>query len=344
MIFADYCGKHCARYYGWLRASKEYKEQFPSKALKYFTLCAKEAIDIFMLEKEGVLSRDENGNLPNVIICESKREDAIEIFDVVKPPMKGAIIVGKLEELIMHEDDDEIKQLLKEGESAKPSKEQRAKLYIHEKAYQLKSQFPFEIINFDAYGNFLNPNNPGNKLLYLSFKKIFELQKPTKSFLLFVTTPITHIHINFQTSFRKNFESNVSTHTKIKEALLSSIGKIDYKDIDYNKKIALNFAKSIVMPAARKEGWESEHKGIYIYENRDSRKMLNSVVQFSRRNITLSESVYIEDVVRVIEKMPEYYSYKDALNNAVVKGHLKEVQKYREKIQDEFRNKPREEP
>jgi len=39
-----------------------------------------------------------------------------------------------------------------------------------------------------------------------------------------------------------------------------------YDEIDENKRMALGFAKSIVMASARSKGWNGEHKGIHIYQ------------------------------------------------------------------------------
>ncbi len=338
--YDTYISKHCARYYGWLPASKEHRQRSKTKPLKYFTLCATEAIDVFMLEKEGVLPRDSNGNLPNVIICESELGDAAEIRVLVRPPVGEAILVGRLEELITYQDDAQDKKLLAKLETIQPSKEQRERLDRREKSLRLKGEFPFDIINFDTCGNLLNPDDDTNKLLYESFEMIFDLQKPTHSFLLLVTTPITHIHANLQTRFKRDFESNVSGYPQIQEALQSAIGTVSYDKIAYNKRIALGFAKSVVTPAARKHGWCGEHKGIYIYENIKQRRILSSVIRFSKSSGASDESVYVEDIIRVIHQMPQYYSYKNSLKNREVKEHLREVKEYREKIRDQYRQKP----
>ncbi len=63
----NYICKHCARYYGWLPASKEFAARIRKKHVKYFTLSDTQAIDIFMFEMEGVLVRDGNNMLPEVV-------------------------------------------------------------------------------------------------------------------------------------------------------------------------------------------------------------------------------------------------------------------------------------
>lgn len=332
-----YYGKHCARYYGWLPASKTFKKQIENKPLKYFTLCAPQAIDVFMLEKEGVLSRDKNKKLPNVIICEENEDARTEILKLVRPPVKEAVIMDKLEELILYEDDDEVRQLLGKGESARPNKKQREKLDRRERAQHLKDQFPFDIFNFDPCGSLLDSDLEVNRL-YHAFKRIFELQKSIDMFLLFITTNITNIHSNVQSRFRKIFKLNVSKYPKIREILLSSVGTTTYGSINENRRKAVGFAKAIVMSAARSKGWNCKHQGIYIYEYQSGgTRMLSSVMKLSKPHVAPDESIYVEDIIRVIKQMPEYYSYKDSLENQEVKKHLKKIIEYREKTRNEFR-------
>ena len=334
MNYDEYYAKHCARYYGWLAASKEYHKQIKRKSLKYFTLCAEEAIDVFMLELEGVLLRDQNKKLPNVVICEKEPRDAAEILKLVRPPLKEAILIGELEKILTFQDTDETRGLSADEDV----RDYRIRKLLKIKALseRMKEYFPFHIINFDPYGNLLNPAPKENEL-YQSFNKIFELQESINTFLLFVTTPITHIHSDFQSKFKTDFELNASKYPQIHTALLWSVSTIDYDDIDDDKKTALSFAKSIVLSAARSKGWNGEHKGIYIYQNRRLRKMLSSVIQFSKARLTASdESAYVEDIVRVIEQMPKYYSYKDSLEAHEVKEHLEKIIEYREITRNEY--------
>ncbi len=336
--YDKYYAKHCARYYGWLPATKAYQKQIKKKPLKYFTLCGEEAIDVFMLELESALSRDKTKRLPNVFICECNEDVARRILALVRPPLQEAMIIGPLEQILTFQDNEHT--LGRSPDEDEPDRRIRRMLHVKGQFQRLKSYFPFDIINFDAYGNLLNPDDEANKLLYQSFEKIFELQESINAFLLFLTTPITHIHSDFQFRFRGDFEFNVSTYPKIRSALLSSVSTIAYDEIDENKRTALGFAKSIVLSAARSKGWNGEHKGIYIYQNRDLRKMLSSVVQFSKARTAPDESAYVEDIVRIIEQMPLYYSYEASLENQEVQKHLRKIIEYREKTRNEYRGEP----
>lgn len=333
MIHSDidydiYYGKHCARYYGWLPASKEYKNQI-RRAPKYFTLCGPQVIDVFMLEYEKVLARDENKNLSNVIICEDQEDAWTEIFKKVRPPIKEAMILGKLQDILTFEDDEDTRGISPDADVR--SFKIRKKLIIKGKFEQLKKHFPFDIINFDPCESLLDQDLKSNKL-YQAFKRIFELQKSIDTFLLLITTNITDIHSDVQSRFRSSFKFNVSKYPKIRDALLSSVGTIIYDKIDENKIKALSFAKSIVMKVARGKCWDCEHCGIHIYEyKREGTRMLSSIVKISKQHATKDESPYLEDIIRVIENMPEYYSYEDSLNNLEVRNHLDKIVEYRDR-------------
>lgn len=333
--YDTYYAKHFARYYGWLPASKSYQKQINKKSLKYFTLCAKEAIDVFMLELEKVLLRDQNKKLPDVIICEKEPRDATEIFKLVRPPLKEAILVGELEKILTFQDTKETTGLSPD-EDVRDYRTRRL-LRIKGLSERIKEHFPFDIINFDPYGNLLKPDPEKNEL-YQSLKKIFELQERTTTFLLFITTPIFDIHPDSESRLKSNLESNVLTHPDIRNALLSSVDTLDYDKIEEKKRIAVGFAKSVVISAGK--GWSHKHHGIFVYESPSRNKMLSSVVEFSKARTAPDESVYVEDIVNVIKQMPEYYSYQESLKDKKVKNHLERIIKYREKIRGEYKEEP----
>ena len=67
--------KHYVRRNGWLPACKEQshtiRNRSPKIPLRYFTFCAAQAIDVFMLEHEGILKRStQTGRLEGIYFCE----------------------------------------------------------------------------------------------------------------------------------------------------------------------------------------------------------------------------------------------------------------------------------
>ncbi len=331
--YDTYYAKHCVRYYGWLPAVEKYNAELKRRSLKYFTLCARQAIDVFMLEMHKLLLRDESGNLPNVVICEEDKNAAMEILNLVRPPLKEAIFQAAFQDILLFQDDKDTKGRSR-GQYVK-SYGIRKKLRIKEFSKRLKMFFPFDIINFDPYGNLLNPDLDSNKL-YQALKNIFELQEQIDNFLLFVTTPIFDIHSDTESRLRRTFECNVSSYATIRATLESSLDTSEYDNIDVTKRIVIGFAKSVVISAAKSEGWNHKHHGIFVYENLRRKKMLSLVVQFAKAHGSPDKSLYIQDIIRIIKQMPQCYSRKESCTNQEVKAHLQRVIEFREKSRKEY--------
>jgi hypothetical protein len=327
--------KHAVRYYEWLPASLLFKKNMKKKKIKYFTLCAKQAIDVFMFELAEILSRDRYDNLPNVYICEKDPKDANEIYKVVRPPLKDALIVGELEKILLFKDTKDTKNR-KINDPDVRSFKIRKLLIIKERSERLKSYFPFDIINFDPYGNLLNPIQEVNKL-YQSFKKIFKLQKDIASFLLFVTTTISHIDPECEIQLKQRYEQNISSHDQIRNIIKSYLGTLSYDDADKNKKLAIAFSKLIISSAAREEGWIHKHYGIIIYKRKETgEKMISSVIQFTRSKQNISETDYINDIANIIQSMPRFSTTEMAEKDSKVKNDLKRIVDYRKSIRSKY--------
>lgn len=330
--YDTYYPKHCARYYGWLPAIKKYKIESKRKSLKYFTLCARQAIDVFMLEMNKLLLRDESKKLPNVVICEKDKDVVPEILNLVRPPLKEAVIPAALEDILLFQDDERTRGVSSNAYVRDP--EIRERLRIKGLAERLKMFFPFDIINFDPYGNFLKPSLSRNKL-YQSLGKMFELQEQVSAFLLLLTTPIFDIDPDSASQLRIDFEANVRKHEKIHNILQSSFRTIAYDEVDDKKRIAIAFAKSIVLATAKSTGWNCEHQGMYVYQNEHGHRFLSSVTKVYKMEESLDESAYVDDIIRIIKSMPEYYSYKDVVKNQEVIEHLEKIKRYREEVRKE---------
>ena len=68
--------KHYVRKRGWLRAAKQQKhvigKRLKKVPLRYFTFCAVDAIDVFMLERAGILKRSEKQDVWKVFTFVNK--------------------------------------------------------------------------------------------------------------------------------------------------------------------------------------------------------------------------------------------------------------------------------
>jgi hypothetical protein len=328
----NYYPKHSVRYYGWLPASTRLRDQLGRERLRYFTLCAREALDVFMLELEGVLCRDENGRLPDVVVCERDADAAAEILALVRPPLKEAILVGSLEEILTFEDTDDTR-----GRSAYENVrdwELRRRLRLKDLSERATQYFPFDIINFDPYGNLLRPPAACNRL-YRAFCAVLELQRKTDRFLLFVTTPISDVHPDTTRSFKADLGRNVSSHGDVKRALLATLGTTDYEQIRPEARLAIGFAKSMVAAAAVAKRWRHHHHGIYVYESPSGSKILNSVVELWQAQEDPVD-IDVSDIVNVIQNMPQCYSWAASERDDRVRRHLEEVKQYREAVRSEY--------
>ncbi len=333
MGYDDYYGKHSARFYGWLPASLEHKARLKGRPIKYFTLCAEEAIDIFMLEKEGILKRDANKELPNVFICEKENSVASKIVNLVRPPIKEAIFVGALDVILTFKEDKHTAG--KDLDADDKNYQIRQKLYNRRLFHRLKNSFPFDIINFDPCGNLLDNNKDSNKRLMESLKKVFELQNPLDSFLMFVTIPLSDIHKDYIKTFKAGITKNVKDHPKIGEALSGKYGSSKYEDIEELHRIAIGFSKSVMTPIAKKSNWQCNHQGIYVYQNRDKRHMLSSVILLTKSQ-KFDLDIYVKDVLQIITEMPSYYPYSNPFGDQVIINNMKEVVEYRTAVKESF--------
>lgn len=321
----NYICKHCARYYGWLPASKEFTAHIRKKHVKYFTLSDIQAIDIFMFEMEGVLVRDGNKMLPEVVICEEESGKIPIILDVVRPPLREAVIYGSLQDLLTYEEADDNSL----SEAWARSYEGRKRRKVKEGHDKLVSFFPFDIVNFDPNDNLLNPSLESNKL-YQALERIFELQKDTDTFLLMVTTPIYDVATGTEDKFKSDFQRNTEKYSEFSSSLKSSFGVINYNGVKEHKKIAICFVKSIIYPVALKNGWSCSHKGIYVYENPKGNKYLDAVIECVKTSDEKAKNSYIADLVRVTENMPEYYPKSVSSKDKIIISHLESIKAFRE--------------
>jgi len=332
MIYDNYVGKHFARMKGLSTASKKYVKATGKDRVKYFTLCAVEAIDVFMLEKDKVLKRDPDGKLTGVIVCESKAEDADRIFRAIKPPLFESIIVGPLQDIVLFEDDEQTSKLKYDDDVA--DRIIRNKLRLKEQKRRLIREFPFDIINFDTYGNILGCEEDDLRLMNC-FIKILELQKNADSFILSITLPIDKICDKYSDIFKKCINLNIKDHKEIKSVIEEKWKTLDYNKIDENNKIALAFSKAILIKAANNLNWHSNHESLVVYESEAGTRMLASVVNLVRSETPLLES-YKQDIVNIVRSMPQFISYQSSLRMKTVIDNLQKIIKYRDKIQKEL--------
>ena len=324
-MYDKYYGKHWVRKDGWLPSGKAFAVKYKKKHLKYLTLCAENAIDIFLFEKEGLLHRNKNKELEDVFICEKDGSIAQKIYALVRPPLKEAIFVGKLENILNFVEDHHTRDIDPDDDTISLRNLQiRQKFKNKKDHYRLLQEFPFDLINFDIVENMLRDLDTP---LLRSLQKVFDYQQNT-NFLLFVTIPTENINENFYSLFKERLEANINNYDEIRQAYQERHDNIDFNDIDQKCKIAIGFAKQIIIPYSQQYNWQCKHHGIFIYENNKGRKMLNTIIEVSKGQ---NENQYIQDIINVIKTMPYFMPYQETYPEEIV-NDLESVIAYREEI------------
>lgn len=336
-----YLPKHCARYHTWKPACTEFTQKSKPRLIKYFTLCGDSAVDVFMFERLGILSRNAVGRIQNIVICEEDENKLDDIEKYVKPPTP--VINCELGKVLTFQDSPETEHI-QPLDKRKLTLEERKIERIKRFQPILMDLFPFDIINFDPCRSLLNTESEDTKNLLPGLMKIFEIQRELgkNQFILILTIPLGNgsplgsVSPSVESEFQSDFKNNIDNQSGIKVAIGNKFATINYDEIDEMARISLSIAKTIILKHT-KDYWNCEHKGIDIYENNRGNKYLSSVILFIRKdNGLFDDTNYIEEIKRVILEYPAFYSYERSSNDEVVDGDLKAIKEFAESIWSEF--------
>src|SRR5271156_1407070 len=137
------------------------------RSMRYFTLCARSMIDVFMLVREGLLEIDpESHAIKRVQFCECDQEQFVEIKEMVAREDAG--FFGQLEDVVLFKEDDftaqfptidSINEKL-EDEGLQNEIEKVDKLQLKRTHFAVRSSFPYDFINLD-FCQYYYPKPPG---------------------------------------------------------------------------------------------------------------------------------------------------------------------------------------
>ncbi len=157
------------------------------RPIRYFTLCSRSMIDVFMLVEEGLLRIDpDNNSINRVQFCESDQEQFLEIREMIAREDAG--FFGQLESVVLFKDDDFTAQLpTVESISAKledeglhtglPSDlEKVEKLLLKRTHFSVRSSFPFDFVNLD-FCQYYYPRPPGMLRVNETVEKFLDWQR-----------------------------------------------------------------------------------------------------------------------------------------------------------------------
>lgn len=286
--------KHYVRKYGWLAAAREQKEAIKNRSkkipLRYFTFCAAEAIDVFMLELDGILERSEDTErLEGVYFCEADPDKFGIIADLIGSPEQG--FQGEFEKIVLFEDDDDTRGKTFEDDEFH-SAEIRKKLRYKDAHQRFREAFPFDIINLDVCGVMFPPRKGIMTPLLKSITQILEWQTKTKSssnerecnhFTLFLTAHVNQ-DLTDQIAIQQLMDTvsnNISTIPDFQKFFAKR-----YRHDQVHKLVSENFAeffsialpKFIIQQDLFNRGWQVDPGPTYLF-HRDNKWNKNKPYQ-----------------------------------------------------------------
>lgn len=310
--------KHYVRRYGWLAAAQQQKRAIRNRSkkipLRYFTFCAAEAIDVFMLERAGILERaKDTGSLEGVYFCEKNSEHFGKIADFIGAPEQG--FRGEFEKIVLFKDDTETsgKTWLEEDEEPH-SPEIREKLRVKDAHCRLREAFPFDIVNLDVFG-VMFPAKKGIiapllesilQILAWQTAATFPInQQPCNRFTLFLTSHIDSERIN-QAAIEQ-LESQVSENISASGAFRTAfVNRYCHDNVaklvgeNFSEFFCIALPKFVIRQALFHLGWNVTYGPTYLY-NRDDKW-----VEDKRYQMMHTVSVY--------ERIPDFGQRLDAPN------------------------------
>jgi hypothetical protein len=176
--------KHRKRRDHWLPHLKGLRKKFEGiREPRYFTLCARSMIDVFMLINEKILKLDPDGySIPSVRFCECDEEQFTEIKDLIA--LENAGFLGELEKVVLFKDDDftaqcptlaSITERL-EDEHLQTDYTKIDRLLLKRTHLQVMESFPYDFMNLD-FCDYYYPDPPDILRINETVKKALDWQR-----------------------------------------------------------------------------------------------------------------------------------------------------------------------
>jgi len=175
--------KHCKRLDYWLPHWKALAARIGDRRARYFTLCARSMIDVFLLVKEGLLQLDpENDSIGSVQFCECDQEQFDEITDIVAREDAG--FFGRLENIVLFEDSDFTAQfptldsiaIKLEDERLQEDYAKIDQLQLKRTFISIQSSFPYDYVNLD-FCEYYYPEPPGMLRINKTVERFLDWQR-----------------------------------------------------------------------------------------------------------------------------------------------------------------------
>jgi hypothetical protein len=290
--------KHFVRMRGWLPASKERKNALGPRGrrLRYFTFCAASAVDVFMLEREEIIKRNDDGVLEQTFYCEKDPPAFRAIGDLLQSTGNG--FLGRFEEIILFEDSGEtVGRTYTDPGPGKVSQGLLTQLELKDKHDRLKGAFPFDIINLDATGALIPPNEPPPSKLIKAIARVLEWQRDMRlsdgrqldEFTMFLTTRVVREEMSSEgvEQLIQIVDANLQQRSGLRQLWQERVGNItavQLAETDFHRFFTKAVPKWLV-EIGRERQWDVSSEGRFLYwrETYDPPfAMMCEVLTFSR--------------------------------------------------------------
>lgn len=307
--------KHHVRLKGWMsdcnwqnsKVLRQIKNKLRKQPFTYFTFCASQAVDVYMLEMYGLLARDENDRLNTVYFCERVEEEFEKINSQIRSDKAG--FFGEFEKIVLFQDDEKTIGKNEISEWADPKDKELINKFKQKDLHtRFKRLFPIDVVNLDVNGVFF-PSDSRYLEMLKSLEKIFELQNGVHiedehqidSFVLILNTHLEYSEYN-ESSINhlvKVSSDNVDKYETYKKEFIQK-----FKNVP-SKAIAENFFPtffSITLPKilfemALRKGWVASKHSIYVYER---------LMQNGKKYHFMSSAIRYKKAVAIANQLPDY--------------------------------------
>lgn len=258
--------KHYVRVNGWLQTAQARLARLNALGtqrdfgLRYLTLCGKDGIDIYLFNREGLLS-DNGRGFPSVFYCESYRGNYVRVKELLGNTRSH---LGKIEELINRE-------------------------WFN----KFITENPFDIVNLDFCGSCFPRADPPFSSTLRSITKIIEFQKGNE-FDLFITFKALRSAENNAAvnELVENMDRNFSENNEIKQKFYTCFENMAPNEMlenNYGLFLLATFPKIIFgFGSANDFVVKCPHK--FIYQRTNNHRINYQIVKFifSFENISRS--------------------------------------------------------
>lgn len=302
----DNLKKHKKRLRHWLPHWKDLAARIgDDRPVRYFTLCSRSMIDVFMLVGEELLKIDPgNHSINRVQFCECDQEQFGVIREMVAREDAG--FFGRLEDVVLFKEDDftaqfptlESVNLKLEDEGLQHDLED--KLLLKKTHIYVRSSFPYDLINLD-FCQYYYPRPPGMLRINETVERLLEWQQRTSEdsedvhLEEFILTVTCRYDVEFPKEAEKRLteliQNNCTTSQKYKDEVEKTRGNArveEWIDKDREDVFFSGWPKDIAR-SAREYGWSMEVLD-YVYYQRVGDEnnpyvIACLVARFSRSNL-----------------------------------------------------------